>query len=145
MILKSRPIQSREFLQGVVAAAVLSTVRGVSSAKDASAAQSRSGQEGVTKGIVMLHRTSAGGWCFDQFRAVFEDEGWTCYTPDPKGHGKDKEGADQKLVGVGLTDYCAEFAAFLSTVPPRPVWLGHSMGALLAQQLASGSPALSFW
>jgi pimeloyl-ACP methyl ester carboxylesterase len=95
----------------------------------------------MTKDIVMLHGASAGGWCFEQFRAVFEDEGWTCHTPDLKGHGKDKERADQKLVGVSLTDYCAEFGAFLSTVPPRPVLLGHSMGALLAQQLAASGLA----
>ena len=30
-----------------------------------------------------------------------------------------------------------EFEAFLKTVPPQPVLLGHSMGAVLAQQLAA--------
>ena len=64
------------------------------------------------------------------------------HTPDLIGHGRDKEGADRKLVGMGLADYRADFAAVLKTLPPQPVVLGHSMGALLAQQLAaSGSRA----
>ena len=28
--------------------------------------------EGMAKDIVMLHGASAGGWCFDKFRGVFE-------------------------------------------------------------------------
>src|SRR3546814_2820935 len=51
---------------------------------------------------------------------LFEGEGWTVHTPDLIGHGKDKEGADQKLVGVGLAEYRAEFAAALSALPPQP-------------------------
>ena len=89
----------------------------------------------------MLHGASAGGWCFDKFRDVFEGEGWTVHTPDLIGHGKDKDGADQKLVGVGLAEYRAEFAAALSALPPQPVILGHSMGAVLAQQLAASGLA----
>jgi non-heme chloroperoxidase len=37
------------------------------------------------------------------------------------------------LVGVGIADYRAE----LKTIPPRPVLLGHSMGAVLAELLAA--------
>ena len=100
----------------------------------------------MAKDIVMLHGASAGGWCFDTFRDVFEGKGWTVHTPDLIGHGRDKEGADRKLVGVGLAQYRTDFAAVLKTLPPQPVLLGHSMGALLAQQLAaSGSAARSFW
>jgi non-heme chloroperoxidase len=135
MILMSRPIRRREFLQGVAAAAVLSSVPGASNAEDA-AGRSRTGQEAMTGDIVMLHGASAGGWCFDAFRRVFEGLGWTVHTPDLIGHGRDKAGADQKLVGMGLTEYRAQFAEALSKLPPQPVLLGHSMGALLAQQLA---------
>ena len=131
-----RLVPRRAFLQGAAALAVLS-----SAPSGATKAQSRNGQEGMGKDIVMLHGASAGGWCFDKFRDVFEGEGWTVHTPDLIGHGKDKDGADQKLVGVGLAEYRAEFAAALSALPPQPVILGHSMGAVLAQQLAASGLA----
>jgi hypothetical protein len=51
---------------------VLSSVAGASRADDATKAQPRSGQEGMSKDIVMLHGASAGGWCFGKFRDVFE-------------------------------------------------------------------------
>jgi len=95
----------------------------------------------MAKDIVMLHGASEGGWCFDKFRGVFEGLGWTCHALDLIGHGKDKAGVDEKLAGVGLTNYRAEFAAFLETLPPKPVLLGHSMGAVLAQQLAASGLA----
>jgi pimeloyl-ACP methyl ester carboxylesterase len=129
----------RAFLQGAAALAVLSSVAGASRAGDATKAQTRMGQEGMAKDIVMLHGASAGGWCFDTFRGVFEGDGWTVHTPDLVGHGSDKDGADRKLVGVGLAEYRADFAAVLKTLPPQPVVLGHSMGALLAQQLAASA------
>jgi pimeloyl-ACP methyl ester carboxylesterase len=36
-----------------------------------------------------------------------------------------------------MAEYRAELETFLKTVPPKPVLLGHSMGAVLAQQLAA--------
>jgi len=45
------------------------------------------------------------------------------------------------LVGVGMTDYRAGLEVFLKTVPSKPVLLGHSMGAILAQQLAAAGLA----
>ena len=131
----------RAFLQGAAALAVLSSVAGASRAGDATKAQPRSGQEGMAKDIVMLHGASVGGWCFDKFRDVFDGNGWTVHTPDLIGHGRDKDGADQKLIGVGLADYRADFASVLNKLPPRPVVLGHSMGAVLAQQLAASGLA----
>ena len=96
--------------------------------------------------IVMLHGASAGGWCFDKFREVFEGEGWTVHTPDLIGHGKDKEGADQKLVGVGLAEYRAEFAAALSALPLQPVILAIPWAPCSPSSLPRrASPARSFW
>jgi non-heme chloroperoxidase len=134
-------IPRRAFLQGAAALATLSSVAGASRAGDATKAQPRMGQEGMAKDIVMLHGASAGGWCFDTFRDVFEGNGWAVHTPDLIGHGRDKESADRKLVGMGLADYRAEFASVLGKLPPQPVLLGHSMGALLAQQLAASGLA----
>jgi pimeloyl-ACP methyl ester carboxylesterase len=91
----------------------------------------------MAKDIVMIHGANEGAWCFDRFRAVFEALGWTCHAPDLIGHGTRAADAAKTLVGVGMADYRAELEAFLKTVPPRPVLLGHSMGGVLAQQLAA--------
>ena len=52
------------------------------------------------KDIVMLHGASAGGWCFDKFREVFEGQGWTVHTPDLIGHNLRTAliGADGRIV-----------------------------------------------
>src|SRR5262249_14808004 len=89
------------------------------------------------KHIVMIHGANEGGWCFDKFKTVFEGLGWTCHAPDLVGHGTRAENADKTLVGVGMADYLAELEALLELLPPKPVLLGHSMGGVLAQQLAA--------
>jgi non-heme chloroperoxidase len=74
---------------------------------------------------------------FDAWRPVFDSLGWTCHAPDLIGHGTRAKDAAKTLVSVGIGDYRAELEAFLKTIPPLPVFLGHSMGALLAQLLAA--------
>lgn len=91
----------------------------------------------MAKTIVMLHGANEGAWCFDKFRTVFEDRGFACYAPDLIGHGTKDAAAAKTLAAVGMQDYLAELEAFLGTLPPKPVLLGHSMGAILAQQLAA--------
>jgi pimeloyl-ACP methyl ester carboxylesterase len=95
------------------------------------------GANAVTKDIVMLHGANEGAWCFDAFRPIFESRGWTCHVPDLIGHGARAKDASKTLVGVGVDDYRAELEAFLATIPPRPVLLGHSMGGILAELLAA--------
>jgi non-heme chloroperoxidase len=87
--------------------------------------------------IVMVHGANCGGWCFDEFRKVFEARELTCHAPDLVGHGEDKATAKGTLPSLGMADYRAQMAAFVAALPERPVLLGHSMGAVLAQQLAS--------
>lgn len=141
MNLKPRPLPRREFLEGAVAFAVLSGIaakpKAHASPEQTSEGQGGPGEQSVGKDIVMVHGASEGGWCFDQFRAVFEAKGWMVHTPDLIGHGRDAADAKTRLVGIGLADYREELVALLKSLASPPVLLGHSMGAVLVQQLAA--------
>ena len=141
MNLKPRPLPRREFLEGAAAFAVLSGIaakpKAHASPEQTSEGQGGPGEQSVGKDIVMVHGASEGGWCFDQFRAVFEARGWTVRTPDLIGHGRDAADAKTKLVGIGLADYRDELVPLLKSLSSPPVLLGHSMGAVLVQQLAA--------
>ena len=95
----------------------------------------------MSKNIVMLHGANEGAWVFDRFRAVFEGQGWRCHAPDLPGHGSKNADAAKRLAGLGLADYLTELETFLESVPSEPVLIGHSMGAVLAQQLAARNHA----
>jgi pimeloyl-ACP methyl ester carboxylesterase len=129
--MKSR-LDRREMLRGALGLAALPLLGGPASARDES-----EGAGAMGKDIVMIHGANEGAWCFDTFKTVFKDLGWTCHAPDLIGHGTRGADAAKTLVGVGMADYRAELEAFLKTVPPQPVLLGHSMGGVLAQQLAA--------
>jgi pimeloyl-ACP methyl ester carboxylesterase len=101
------------------------------------AARAGQGEQSVSKDIVLVHGASEGGWCFDRFRKPFEAQGWTVQAPDLIGHGKDAADAKTRLVGVGLADYRTQLMPLLKSFSSPPVLLGHSMGAVIAQQLAA--------
>lgn len=90
----------------------------------------------MSRTIVMVHGANCGGWCFDVFHKVFEARGCTCHTPDLIGHGADKENR-AALAETGMADYRAQLTALVKALPEKPVVLGHSMGAVIAQQLAA--------
>jgi non-heme chloroperoxidase len=103
-------------------------------------AQAKAEQEGdkaMSKDIVMLHGANTGGWCFGDFAKVFGAKGFKCYAPDLIGHGENKANAMTALAGVGIAEYSAQMQAFLKTFDSPPVLIGHSMGAVIAQQLAA--------
>lgn len=95
----------------------------------------------MTKTIVLVHGANCGGWCFERFVKVFEARGFVCHAPDLIGHGADKAGGIGKLTLVGMADYRTQIEAFLKTLPEKPILLGHSMGAVITQQLAANGLA----
>jgi non-heme chloroperoxidase len=88
------------------------------------------------KDIVMIHGANCGAWCFEKFRPIFADAGWTCHIPDLPGHEPNAAEPDA-VKGLGMADYRKALDRLLSRFAEPPVLLGHSMGAVLAQQLAA--------
>ncbi|HXG79080.1 MAG TPA: alpha/beta hydrolase [Methyloceanibacter sp.] len=125
-------LDRRDMLRAALGFALLPRLGDTTLAQSAA----KGGADAMSKDIVMLHGANEGTWCFDRFRAVFESLGWTCHAPDLIGHGA-RTAEAKALAGIGMADYRSELEAFLKTLPPEPVLLGHSMGAILAQQLAA--------
>jgi non-heme chloroperoxidase len=92
----------------------------------------------MTKSVVMIHGAFAGPWCWDNYRAFFSKHGWTCHTPTLRYHGGDpKAHPDPDLANTSIADYANDIAAFVQTLDARPILLGHAVGGMIAQQVAS--------
>lgn len=88
--------------------------------------------------IVMIHGAFCGGWVFDHFKNHFSDQGFDAHAPDLPFHGPEQSGKpDPQLGALGLMDYVRHLEEFLERFDQPPVLMGHSMGGLLCQILAS--------
>ena len=92
----------------------------------------------MTKTIVMIHGMWGSSWCWDNFKAFFQAQGYTCITPILRYHDVDPtHDPDLQLGQTGLLDYCADLEQLILSLDEAPILMGHSMGGLLAQILAS--------
>src|SRR4029079_16733605 len=122
----------RNFLQAALGLGIAPLILGRAAAR-----ADREGADAMAKDVAMIHGANEGAGCFDQFKAVFDELGWTCHAPDLIGHGLKAEEKGAALSGLVMPDSLNELEVFLKTAAPQPVLLGHSMGAVLAQQLAA--------
>lgn len=92
----------------------------------------------MTGHVVLIHGAFCGGWSFADVMPVLAERGWSCQAPDLPFHvpGPERPPAPE-LASQGITDYTRDMAAFVQRLPEPPVIVGHSMGGLIAQQLAA--------
>jgi len=91
-----------------------------------------------TPPIVFLHGTNASSWTMDPLFHFFEGQGFDCHAPTYRFHDlPDGEERTNALRGTSIADYVGDIAAFLETLDAKPVVIGHSLGGLIAQLLAS--------
>ncbi len=89
--------------------------------------------------VVMIHGAFCGPWAFEKFRMPFERRGYAVYVPTLRHH--DEGGNPPAALGTtSLTDFAADLTAFIASLDAPPVLVGHSMGGLLAQMLATRVP-----
>ena len=94
--------------------------------------------------IFMIHGMWGGGWYWDNYKAYFEEKGYRCMTPYLRHHqiGPDDPAPDG-LGETSLLDYANDLETEINGLAEKPIIMGHSMGGLLAQILASRGCAKS--
>lgn len=88
--------------------------------------------------LFLIHGAFAGGWCWERMIPLFEARGFACVAPDLPHHGQ-PAGAEPEpaLVGAGLPLYREALEQELAKLDGEDIVLvGHSLGGLLALQLA---------
>lgn len=92
----------------------------------------------MKKTVFMIHGMASGQWAWDNYRRVLETAGYTCIAVTLPYHNTDPSAAaDPKLGTASLLDYAAAVEQQIRALPEKPIIIGHSMGGLIAQMLAS--------
>ncbi len=94
----------------------------------------------MAREIVLIHGAFAGPWCWDHFKSYFQNLGWTCHTPALRYHDVDPSAEpNPELADTSIRDYADDIAVFVGELESPPVIIGHAVGGLIAQQVASRS------
>jgi len=92
----------------------------------------------MAKHVVLIHGAFCGGWCFADIMPALAARGWSCEAPDLPFHAPGpKRTPAPELARQSVADYTRDMADFVRRLPEPPVIVGHSMGGLIAQQLAA--------
>jgi pimeloyl-ACP methyl ester carboxylesterase len=87
--------------------------------------------------ILLIHGAFSQGRHFDAWSDFFRRAGFECHAPSLPGHAPSDESA---LAALTMHDYLAALRGELARFTAPPIIIGHSMGGLLAQQLAASGP-----
>lgn len=94
--------------------------------------------------IFMIHGMWGGPWYWENYRRVFEAEGYRCVAATLPYHDMDPRGVpDPRLGSMSLLDYADFLEREIVQLGEKPIIMGHSMGGLLAQMLAARGLASS--
>lgn len=86
----------------------------------------------------MIHGMWGGPWYWENYRGVFEQEGYRCVSTTLPYHDMDPRGApDPRLGTASLLDYAEVLEQEVRRLGEKPILMGHSMGGLLAQMLGA--------
>ena len=85
--------------------------------------------------VLMIHGAFCGPWSLDGLKQKFEEAGYAVTAPCLRFH--DEKPVPAALGTTGLSDYAADLEDELKSLKEAPILVGHSMGGLLAQQLAA--------
>ena len=91
--------------------------------------------------LVLVHGAFVGAWCWaPYFLDFFAEQGFSVIAPSLRGHGQ-SEGR-RMLNHSGIADYVADLRRVVAELTgPAPIFIGHSMGALVVQRYLESAPA----
>jgi pimeloyl-ACP methyl ester carboxylesterase len=90
---------------------------------------------------MFLHAASWGGWV-ERFRAVGYDPGTPGWPGEPSTVAEARQQPD-RVAGNGIDDIVAHHAQVVRSLDTRPIVIGHSTGALVAQRLLEQNLAVA--
>ncbi|HAA13485.1 MAG TPA: alpha/beta hydrolase [Cytophagales bacterium] len=95
--------------------------------------------------IVFIHGLFMNNHAWDDWKALFEAQGYTCYAPaHPKHEGNPAElraNPPAGLENVQFQDWLTQLETFIDNLPEKPILIGHSFGGLTAQKLVESGRA----
>jgi len=92
----------------------------------------------MKKTILMIHGMWGGNWCWDNYGDFFREKGYECIIPTLPYHGpRNGKKPDPRLGKMSVLDYVEFLEEKIRNFDKPPILMGHSMGGLLAQILAT--------
>lgn len=88
--------------------------------------------------VFMIHGMWGSAWYWQNYKNAFEAAGYRCIATSLRYHDVDPHATpDPRLGTLSLLDYCDDLEREIGELGDKPILVGHSMGGLLAQILAS--------
>ncbi len=92
-----------------------------------------------SKTIVLIHGMFVNNTSWTEWKAYFENLGYTVYTPANPGHEGDpatlRKNIHPELTKTGFEDVVMNIVRLIDTLPEKPIVIGHSMAGLVVQKL----------
>lgn len=101
----------------------------------------------MTKQILMIHGVGCGGDAWDDMKPHLGAAGWVCTAPTLFPKLRTVEPPPDAIADLRFNHYIEECSRWANDIKSetgeRPIIMGHSMGALLAQKLAERGDAVA--